>query len=120
MKKQRIALETGKISTQNIKIFWTEEEYVQLANGIKEHGLVYKKLVECVPTRKCDNIRAKLEREILNMKVKRFEVLGLVGQAIDDHKEKIRKSAIPADIEEWNKEINHIKQEILDSKLSKK
>ena len=54
------------------------------------------------------------------MKVRRSRVLSLVAQAIDDHKEKIRKCAIPADIEEWNKEINHIKQEILDSKLSKK
>ena len=93
---------------------------MQLANAIKEHGLIYKKLFECVPTRNYKSVKGKLEREVLNMKARRFKVLSLVAQAINDHKEKIRKSAIPADIEEWNKEINLIKQEINDQKLSKK
>ena len=54
------------------------------------------------------------------MKIRRSRVLSVVEKAIDEYKEKIRKSAIPADIEEWNKEINLIKQEINDQKLSKK
>ena len=60
--KQRKALGTRMYNK------WSEEESVQLANGIQKHGLVYKKLFECIPTRSHNMIREKIRGDVLNMK----------------------------------------------------
>ena len=86
---------------------------MQLANGIREHGLVEKKLVACVPTRPLEKIRSKLTYEVALMKRNKYQVVGLIGQAITEHKEKVKNYIIPAKIEKLNEEVIKMKEEFL-------